>query len=211
MEIVYYGAACILITHKKVQILVDPGPASYNIKLPKIKADVTLNTISQSSGFDTKNGITISSAGEYEIKGVLIQAIPAQLHVDKPDGTNRGIIYTLTIEGLHVLITGNIAPQLSEKQLEAIGDVDILIVPVGGHGLTLDANGAAKLVSQLEPSFVIPIHYDDGKTKYPMPQDKVDTFLKEIGSENSEVQTKLKITGKEIGEGTKAVVLKPQT
>lgn len=209
MEITYYGAGSVLIAVKKTQILIDPPGEGYKLNLPKIKPDITLSTQADDTSLKKDNGFKISSPGEYEIGGVLIQGIPAQLHVDKKEDPQKGIIYTLTIDGIHVLITGNIAPQLSEKQLESIGDVDVLVIPVGGAGLTLDANGAAKLVSQLEPSYVVPIHYNDGKATYPVPQEPVEKFLKEVGSEKAAVLPKLKITPKDIGEDTKIIVLKP--
>jgi L-ascorbate metabolism protein UlaG (beta-lactamase superfamily) len=93
--------------------------------------------------------------------------------------------------------------------VEALGQIDILVVPVGNHGLTLDAQAAAAFVSQLEPKYVIPTHFDDGKTKYEVPQDKVDAFLKEIGS-NPEPQSKLKILAKDLPLETTAVVLQHQ-
>jgi len=84
--------------------------------------------------------------------------------------------------------------------------VDVLIVPVGGNGLTLDAEGAAAVVAQLEPGYVVPVHYNDGVSKYPMPQDGVDKFLKEMGV-NPEPENKLKVNSKEAPAETQVVVL----
>ncbi len=85
-----------------------------------------------------------------------------------------------------------------------------MVIPVGGKGLTLDSNAAAKLISQFEPQYVIPVHYDDGATKYPMPQDKLDTFLQEVGAEATTPVAKLKVNPKTLGEEAEIVVLQRQ-
>ena len=122
------------------------------------------------------------SPGEYEVSGVMITGVAGRLHVDSEAEGERGTIFAIHDDGLTIAVTGNIAPGLTKDELEALGKVDVLIVPVGGHGLTLDAQGAAELVSLLEPAYVVPVHYDDGKTKYAMPQDTPEAFLKEMGA-----------------------------
>ncbi|MBI4101002.1 MBL fold metallo-hydrolase [Candidatus Microgenomates bacterium] len=209
MELSFYGAGCVLVNTKNLQLLIDPPGKGYSgVKFPKSKVDVTLHTASQDGNLRRNGGFDIDSPGEYEIKTVEIQGIAAQLHIDKPEDPPRGVIYTVVAGDIHLLVIGNIAPQLNDEQIGAIEAVHVMAVPVGGHGLTLDANAAAKLVSQFEPSFVVPVHYDDGKTKYPVPQDKLGAFLKEVGGEGIQPAPKLKVTTKDLGEETKVVVLK---
>jgi L-ascorbate metabolism protein UlaG (beta-lactamase superfamily) len=105
-----------------------------------------------------------------------------------------------------VVVAGNISGKLDADQVENLGQVDVLVVPVGGHGLTLDAEGAAAVVTQLEPSYVVPVHFDDGVTKYPMPQDKPEVFFKEMGV-NPEPESKLRINQKEAPAETQVVHL----
>jgi L-ascorbate metabolism protein UlaG (beta-lactamase superfamily) len=83
-----------------------------------------------------------------------------------------------------------------------------LVVPVGGNGLTLDSEGAAAVVAQLEPGYVVPVHYDDGVTKYPVPQTGVEVFLKEMGV-NPEPEAKLRLNSKEAPTETQVVLLTP--
>jgi L-ascorbate metabolism protein UlaG (beta-lactamase superfamily) len=142
--------------------------------------------------------------GEYEVKGASIVGVPARLHID--ESGHRGTAYGLVVDGVNVVVTGNIAGKLDEDQVEKLGQVDVLIVPVGGSGLTLDAEGAAAVVTQLEPSYVVPIHFDDGVTKYPVPQAKVELFLKEMGA-NPEPQSKLRVNPKEAPPETQVVLL----
>jgi L-ascorbate metabolism protein UlaG (beta-lactamase superfamily) len=84
---------------------------------------------------------------------------------------------------------------LNDEQLEALGVVDMVIVPVGGGGLTLDATSAASLVRQIDPKVVIPTHYADGALKYEMPQEPLETFVKELGSPVEAVGVKYKLKG----------------
>lgn len=209
MELSFYGAGCVLVSTKQLKVLIDPPGAESGIKLPNLKPDVVLHTAIQGGEVLTEGHFEIDSPGEYEVKGVGIQGIAAQLHIDKPEDPPRGVMYVLEAGDLRLLATGSVASDLNEAQLEAVGDIDILVVQVGGHGLTLDASAAARLTSQLEPSYVVPVHYDDGKTKYPMPQEKLETFLKEAGAEASKPEPKLKVSAKEITEETRVVTLAP--
>jgi len=210
MELSFYGAGCVFISTKSLGMLVDPPNTDSGLKPPKVKADVTLYTSKQSGVEFHANGFSIDIPGEYEIKGTLIQGIAAQLHIDKKEDPKKGVIYTIQHGDLRALVTGNIAPELSDEQVEAIGEVNVMVIPVGGKGLTLDSNAAAKLISQFEPQYVIPVHYDDGATKYPMPQDKLDTFLQEVGAEASTPVAKLKVNPKTLGEEAEIVVLQRQ-
>jgi L-ascorbate metabolism protein UlaG (beta-lactamase superfamily) len=88
---------------------------------------------------------------------------------------------------------GNVAPKVSEDQLEEIGVIDILIIPVGGNGYTLDATSAATIVRQVEPKVIIPVHYADEGLKYEVSQDNVDVFIKELAAPVEEGGTKYKV------------------
>ena len=91
-------------------------------------------------------------------------------------------------------LLGNIYEKLSEDQLEELGVIDILIIPVGGNGYTLDATGAALLTRKIDPKVVIPVHYADSAVKYEVAQDTLDTFVKELGA-SVETTAKYKVKG----------------
>ncbi len=211
MEISYFGVNCVRHTGKGLAILVDPYAKSSG--LPEIKSTNNATLLSAPPAEmlqpTEKSGMIIDGPGEYEIKGAMITGVPARLHIDAPEAQPTATVYSLLFEGLHVGIVGNVEPKLSNDQIEALGQVDVLILPVGGHGLTLDATAAVQLISQLEPKFVIPTHYDDGTTKYEMPQDKVDVFLKEIGA-SPEPQARLRVTTKDLPLETTVIVLQRQ-
>lgn len=209
MEVTFLGMNCVRLTGKDIAVLADPYPKSAGLPDLKATADVTLLSV-QDLPHAEKGGMVIDGPGEYEVKGSQIHGVGAHLHIDDPEkDPKRATVFTAVIDGVRVGIFGNIAPNLDNEQLEAIGQVDVLVIPVGGHGLTLDAAGAAGIISQLEPKYVIPTHYDDGKTKYEMPQDKLEVFLKEVGS-NPEPVAKLKVTERDLPLETTVAVLQRQ-
>lgn len=183
---------------KQLSILTDPEAS-------KSVADVVLLTAPTQTPPDAKV-MVIDGPGEYEIRGAGIYGTSAHLHIDGPDEPDRGTIYALEIDDFRVAILGNITPKLDSEQLGKLGQPDVLIIPVGGKGLTLDASAASEIVSSLEPRYVIPVHYDDGSSKYPMPQDKVKEFLNEVGA-SPEPVAKLKLIAKDMPTETSVVVL----
>jgi L-ascorbate metabolism protein UlaG (beta-lactamase superfamily) len=199
MDITYLGAGSVKMAGRGLNVVCDP--------IGQSKADVA--TISGPS--DSEAGWTVPAGamqidlpGEYEIKGAMITGVPARLHID--EAGYRGTVYSIVIDGVNVVVTGNISGKLDEDQIENLGQVDVLIVPVGGGGLTLDAEGAAAVIGQLEPGYVIPVHYDDGVTNYPVPQAGLDKFLKEMGV-SPEPESKLRVSSKETPEEMQVVVL----
>ena len=203
MDITYLGAGTVRLSGKNINVVVDPYEASAGLGKLSSKADVV--TVSGPEGFGRIEGaMVIDAPGEFEVKGAMITGIQSRLHIDEEG--QRGQVYSLLIDGVNVVVTGNIAGKLDDREVEVLGKVDVLVVPVGGRGLTLDAAGAASVVAQLEPSYVVPVHYDDGQTTYPMPQAGVQDFLKEMGA-NPEPISKLKVNAKEFPEETQVVLL----
>lgn len=192
MEIIYRGKNCVEISTKKTKVLVDPNPNS------KASAPLVLTTdISEDidrSELKQKDTFVVDSPGEYEINNIVINGVAAKRHIDD-DKLDRSVMYRLTVDGVVVGVLGNIYGSLSELQIESIGIIDVLVIPVGGHGLTLDSVAAAKIIRDLEPKVVIPVHYDDGLTSYDIPQDTLEPLFKELGidvvlpTEKAKVQT----------------------
>lgn len=208
MELTYKGANCITIATKDVKAIIDPYDDSYGLpKITGFKPDVV--AISQPDGTSNsfKDTFNIETPGEYEINKLMIQGISARRHIDSEDEPEKAVMYRFGFDGVRVLVTGNIAPKVSDETLEAIGDIEVLVIPVGGKGLTLDAQAAVSLANQLEPRVIVPVHYDDGKTTYAMPQDGVELFLKELGADNPEKIDKLKVTSRTLPDDTKVVIL----
>ncbi|MDP3963389.1 MAG: MBL fold metallo-hydrolase [bacterium] len=209
MHFSWYGQSCFKIVAKDITIIVDPfDRALTGLEPPRSKADVVLYTHKHADhAAEYKQAdFVISGAGEYELKGVHFYGFPVP-H-DANEGSTLGFSTAFLIEGddLRVLHLGDFgAKQISSEQIEEIGDVDILLVPVGGT-YTLDAEGAEKMVRQIEPKVVIPMHYAVPKLK--MKLEGVEAFLREMGSGKKEALPKYVIKKKDLlQEGTDVVVL----
>jgi L-ascorbate metabolism protein UlaG (beta-lactamase superfamily) len=160
------------------------------------------------AGAISGNPFLISGPGEYEIKDIFMQGIEA-FH-DKSKGKERGktTLYTILGEEMTICHLGDLGQsELTNEQIEQIGEVDILMVPVGGV-FTISAKEAAKLISQLEPKIVIPMHYKIPKLKIKL--EKLDKFLRTMGIKKPEVLKTLSCKKKDLPvEGMKIIILKP--
>lgn len=208
MEIQYYGANCLRLSTKKASIVVDDTVASIGGKSPTKAGDVALFTTTPSSvNKDVK--IVIDEPGEFEVSDISVQGIAARAHMDE-EGKKSATMYKVIIDDVRVAIVGHVYPKLSGSQLEALGVIDVLIIPVGGNGYTLDSLGALKLIKEIEPKLIIPTHYADKSLNYEVPQQTLDDALKGLSMESTETVPKLKIKSGEFSEGTQLAVLEKQ-
>lgn len=203
MDIQFYGANCISVTHKGARIVIDDNLADIGGKAIVKPEDVALYTGAHGA---SNARLSFASPGEYEVSDISVIGIPAQAHIDEPKTTNA-TMFKLVASETTVLITGHIYPQLSEAQLEAIGIIDVLIVPVGGNGYTVDPVGALKLIKAIEPKLVIPTHFADKAFNFAVPQQDLANALKEMAMEPRETVAKLKLKGHELSDVTQLVVL----
>ena len=208
MEIQFYGADCVAITYKQTRLIIDDNLKSLGQKVITKSSDVGLYTSSMTDDIASKSiaRINIANPGEYEVGKISIYGIDARSHIDESKD-RKGIIYKIIAGNLNVIVTGHIFPELDEKQLERIGVVDVLIVPVGGHGYTLDAQGAVKIIKQIEPKVIIPTHFNDTTLNFPIPQDTLEDALNNMGMQAQETVQKLKIKSGEISELRQLIVL----
>jgi L-ascorbate metabolism protein UlaG (beta-lactamase superfamily) len=119
-------------------------------------------------------------------------------------------MYGIQTGDLRIGVIGHITGALSDEQLEQIGLVDVLIIPVGGSGFTLDATAAVKLIKDIEPKVVIPTHYADPKVAYEVPQAELSVFLHEMGASEVEPVSVLKLKKADLSDKTSVVVLERQ-
>ncbi|OGL34266.1 hypothetical protein A3F64_00540 [Candidatus Saccharibacteria bacterium RIFCSPHIGHO2_12_FULL_42_8] len=190
MEIEYKGGNGLTIKSSLINITIDPKISLIGLK--DIKVTDTLEIVTETGlAIDDDQKILIDGPGEYEVSRVSVKGIAAKKYKDE-SGT-KFTIYRLEISGFRVAILGHCTETLDESQLEAVGIVDILVIPVGGNSYTLDAHQSAKLVNQIDPRIVIPAHYADKAIKYDVDQDDLTGFLKELGAQEHEVVEKLKL------------------
>lgn len=204
MELQFYGANCVRLSNKKASIVIDDNLADLGLKSVTKAGDIALFTGAHGEpAVETK--LLIDQPGEYEVSDVSITGIAARAHVDEA-GTNA-TMYKIVADDLRVVVLGHIYPELTDDQLEALGMVDVLVVPVGGNGYTLDAAGALSLIKKIEPKLVIPTHFDDKSVKYVVPQASLEDALKNLAMEPKETVGKLKVKPVDLSDVTQLVVL----
>jgi L-ascorbate metabolism protein UlaG (beta-lactamase superfamily) len=181
-DIEYKGGNGVVIATKKTTAVVDPKLSVVGLKDLPVKDTVELATEARFATNNKEARLHIEGPGEYEIGDFSIRGVRAIRHLDTAADEPVSTMYRLEVGDVRLAVLGNIADQLEEDQLEALGIVDILILPVGGGGYTLDATAAATLVRHIDPKVVIPVHYADPALKYEVPQDTLDTFVKELGA-----------------------------
>ena len=187
-KIYWAGQSCFQISvstskDHSADIVIDPYDEKVGLKLPNLSADIVLvthNHYDHNNVGGVKGGpFVIDGPGEYEVKEVFVNGIPS-FHDDK-EGKERGLntIYVIEAEGLRFCHLGDLGQkQLTDEQLEKIDAVDVLMIPVGG-GSTIDSSAAQKIIGQIEPRIVIPMHYALEKSKAEL--DDVSKFLKTMG------------------------------
>jgi L-ascorbate metabolism protein UlaG (beta-lactamase superfamily) len=212
MEISFLGHSSFRIKTKNATLVIDPfDPKMVGIKFPPIDADIVTVSHQHKDHNNTSlvKGATkvIEGPGEYEIKDVSIMGFPT-FH-DKKEGEERGsnIIYVYEAEGLRLAHLGDLGHKLSEDLIEELGEIHILMIPVGGT-VSLSAEEATEVVRSIEPNIIIPMHYqEEGLNQEEFAKlTTVEEFVKEIGV-NHETLPKLIVKDVDIGEDSKVVVL----
>ncbi len=181
-DIEYKGGNGVIITTKKSQAVIDPKLSVVGLKDLSTKDAVEIATEARLGVAHPEAQLVIEGPGEYEAGDFSITGTTATRHIDTEADEPISTIYRIEVGDVRIALIGNIAPKLSEDQLEALGVVDILIIPIGGGGYTLDAVHAAALTRSIDPKVVIPIHYADSGLKYEVPQDALDPFVKDLGA-----------------------------
>jgi len=204
MDLQFYGANCVTINYKGTRIVIDDNLSDLGAKNITKPDDVALFT--GPHGSTGQGRITFDGPGEYEVTDISIIGIAARAHIDEA-GTHNATMFKLIVGDQSVLVSGHVYPELSEAQLEAIGLVDVLVVPVGGGGYTVDPVGALTLIKEIEPKLVVPTHYADHALNYPVPQQTLPDALKELGMEPKETTAKLRIKPAELTDVTQLVIL----
>ena len=208
MDITWLGHSCFRIKGSQAIIITDPFPPDLGYTLGKQTANIITLSHQHPSHSYVKDIAgeprIIKGPGEYEISGILIIGI-ATFH-DNQRGQVRGknTVYVMEIDGVSVCHLGDLGHVLSTEQVEEIGGVDVLFLPVGG-GSTINAAIAAEVILQLEPNAVIPMHYKTPAIKREL--DSVDVFLKEMGMGQIEPRPKLTLSKSNLPLSTQVFLL----
>lgn len=208
MDIEYFGGNCISIANKKAGVVFDDNLAALGQKPVLKKDDIAVFTGAHDApAVETK--LVIDCPGEYEVSEIMITGVQVRSHMDE-EGQRNGVMYKMIMDDVRYAVLGHVYPDLTDNQLEELGVVDVLFVPVGGNGYTLDSVGALKLIKKIEPKMIIPTHYEEKGLKFEVPQQPLETALTGLAMEVSETVDKLKIKHGDVGETARLVVLKRQ-
>lgn len=209
MNIKWFGHACFRLKDRYGTAFTDPFPPQLGYNRPKSKSDIVTISHNHENHASLENftgsPYVITRPGEYEVNGIFVTAI--RTYHDAKKGAERGYnnVMLFQFDDLSICHLGDLGHVLSQKEVEQLNSVDILLVPVGGNdGGTLNASQAAEVISLIEPYIVIPMHYKT--TAYPGNLDSVEKFLKEMGSTPPSPIDELKITKSNLPEETQVVL-----
>jgi len=205
MIITYLGAQFVKVSFGDTVLAFNPISKNSKLNTSKFGADIVLSSLNHVDmngvdqvSFGEKKAFAISGPGEYEVKGMFIKGLPSQSEYDGEKSINT--IYMVSLEGMNICFLGGVnTTELPPETDEAIDEVDILFVPIGGEGV-LEASQAYKLAVAIGPKIIIPIHYGDVGVK-----DALKLFLKEVGESPAPI-TKLTLKKKDL-EGKEAEVI----
>ena len=214
MDIIWYGHACFRLKDRDSTVVTDPYDKTLGLSLPRPKADIV--TVSHSSPHHNyvagvKGDFKIvNSPGEYEIGGTFITGIrlPPGKSGKNGDTLIQNNVFVIYMDDLVICHLGDLSHIPNQNQVEDMGNIDILMIPVGGKQ-ALNAVQAAEVISLIEPYIVIPMHYNlPGLT---IKLDPVSKFLKEMGVAKSAPISSLKLTKSNLPEETQIVLLEQKT
>lgn len=213
MEITWYGHSCFRLTERNFATVVTDPFDSKAIGYEPLKLKAEIVTVSHAApghnNVDAVKGVThtITGPGEFEIGGVFITGVQtdggASAKKKNSNGT-RNTLYVFDYDGITVAHLGDLQQVPTQAEIEALGTVNVALVPVGGGG-GLNAAKAAEVVSLLEPNIVIPMHYATPDVKLTL--DSLNKFLKEMGLGKVEAQPSLKVTRTGLPSETHVVAL----
>jgi L-ascorbate metabolism protein UlaG (beta-lactamase superfamily) len=208
MDITWLGHSCFRIRGSQAIVITDPFPPGLGYTLGKQTADIV--TVSHTHSSHSYNeGISgeyrlVKGPGEYEISGVLMLGISTFHDAIKGQSKGKNTTYLMEVDGVAICHLGDIGHVLADEQVEQLGKVDILMVPVGGVS-TINASMAAEIVRKLEPKAVLPMHYKTPKTNRDL--EPVENFLKEMGLTQVETRPKYTVTRSNLPLSTQVVLL----
>lgn len=212
MTIQFLGVSCFKITTKigneDVTIVTDPYGEKIG-KLPRNLAADLLTVSRRTHGHHNaveavaEGAFVVEHPGEYEVKGIPVYGTPSMHEKPEPKGYHRNVVFQLTVDDVRIAHLGGLDTPLTDEQLAQLGEVDVLMIPVGG-GDVLDASAAADLVSRMEPRVVIPMHY--AAEDLDLEAGPVAPFVKEVGAKVIETD-KWKVSKKDLPQDETCIVL----
>lgn len=210
MVITHHGGQCFKVTFGDLTLVFDPISKKGDLPAIRFGADISLSSRNHANmnGVDAVSlggnvPFAITGPGEYEHSGVTVQGFltHSEYGLESKQESAVNTVYAVNLEGMTLVHLGALHdPMLSQEAREAIDDIDVLFIPVGGDGV-LDAGKSAKLAVTLQPRIIIPMHWSGmGEPK------ALEAFLKEDGGE-SEKMDKLTLKKRDLTEKLGAIIV----
>lgn len=195
MELEFFGGNCFRVKTKSTVLVIDDNLNSLGKK--SIVTDKTAVFYSAEHLKDAKAiataRLTIDTAGEFEVGDVTVKAVQARAHVDG-DGEHTATVFQMMHGGQTISFLGHVHPNVSDEVIELISGTDVLVLPVGGNGYTLDPVGATSIIKKVEPDVIVPAQYDIAGLTYEVPAQPLSEFAKVASMSIEDVQDSLKLT-----------------
>jgi L-ascorbate metabolism protein UlaG (beta-lactamase superfamily) len=210
LDVTWLGHGCFRLRGRGAAVVTDPYPPAIGLKLQRLDANlVTVSHEHENHNYTqvVRDAYEIRGPGEYEVAGVSVIGVPSYHDAEKGATHGRNTIYLIEIDDVRVCHLGDLGNALDDAEAEAISAPDVLLVPVGGRTV-INAAQAAQVVRQLEPRFVVPMHYAIPGLKLEL--DPLDRFLKEMAVTAAEPQPKLSVQASSGEYETKVIVLEPK-
>lgn len=211
MEIIWFGHSCFKLSDRGLAtVITDPYDAQ---SIGHAPLDINAEIVTISHNKPGHNHISVikgdpfivSGPGEYEIGGVFITGLQIDSHNEKVELEDRNTIYVYDFDGVKLAHLGGINRLPNQSEVEELGNVHILLVPIGATS-TLNAVQAAEIVNMIDPNIVIPMHYMTESSIIKL--DPLNKFLKEMGLTNVEPLNLLKVSSpRNLPEETQVIVL----
>ena len=217
-DITYLGHSCFRLRGRDGIVLCDPFDRSVGVDIGHPTAHIVTVSHNHPDHNNTaavrpmrEANFVINGPGEYEVSGVLIAGV--RTAHDTQGGKERGFntAYVIHVDDVAFCHLGDLGHELTQSQIESIGSVDVLFVPVGG-GETIDADTATTVISQIEPRIVIPMHYDAPQLTLDLPLQPLDKFTHALGLKEVNPVDKLTVTTTNLppeGQQASVIVMKP--
>ena len=194
MDVTWLGHGCFRLRGRNAAVVTDPYPPAIGLKLGRMDAElVTVSHDHENHSYTqvVRDGAyEIHGPGEYEVSGVTVIGVPTYHDTEKGAKHGRNTVYLIEIDDVRVCHLGDLGHKLEDTEAEAVSSPDVLLVPVGGVA-AMNGAQAAEVVRQLEPRYVVPMHYAIPGVKVKL--EPIDRFLKEMGVTASEPQPKLSV------------------
>ena len=218
-DIQYLGHSCFRLRGRDGIVVCDPFDRSVGLDIGKPTAHIV--TISHQHPDHAnlaaikpmrENIFVIKGPGEYEVSGIMIAGV--RTYHDKNKGADLGAntVYVFHLDDVVFCHLGDLGHELTTHQLDEIGNVDVLFIPVGG-GETIGPAQAVSVISQIEPRIVVPMHYAmPGQQSFNTDLAPLEKFIHEIGLKDFTAEEKLNVTATSLpaeGEQTRFVIMKP--